>query len=111
MSIVLRTASANVKRAADEIVLHVNNQECVHRTNNLIENPFNDLTNLRPRLFYRFYPKIPAKRELIAIDETIAVLIENLENFPQFIVGQHVHLTLVIAEQSTANQAELIQRQ
>lgn len=33
----LCTAMAYVQRTADKIVLHVNNKECIHGTNNLIK--------------------------------------------------------------------------
>lgn len=60
---------------------------------------------------YHFNPIIPAKLELIAIDEPILVLIENGEHLFQPLLGHDVNVPLVVAEQRTTDESEFGERQ
>lgn len=112
-AILLRIAIAEVQWAADEIILGIHHQECVDWSNDL-----KTIYILLPTasideriIYYNFDPIIPAELELLAIDVAVVVLVKDHKHLLQLIVGHHIDVALVIAEQRAANEREFGQGQ
>lgn len=55
---------------------------------------------------YRFDPVVPAKCELLTIDEVVLIFVEHREHLLQLLISYHINVTFIVPEQRTANQCE-----
>lgn len=58
---------------------------------------------------HHFNPMVPAESKLLLIYEPIIILVKDLEDVVSLVFWQRVYMTLVVAEQSLADQTKLFQ--